>query len=107
MKLSLKKILNWRLVVFVLSVIITLAIYATALLALYGYRCQTLDANAPLFHTRRVVFYPQHQDDETLWAAGAIRNAVQYQGPDNVYVVLVSAGTGLKFFKNPMPGRTQ
>lgn len=71
------------------------------MLSLYDYRCKTISPIEPIFNTKRVVFYPQHQDDETLWAAGAIRNAVHYQGAENVYVVLVSAGTGLKFFKNP------
>lgn len=55
----------------------------------------------PLFATQKVVFYAQHQDDETLWAAGAIRNVVRFQGSKNVYVVLVGSGTGLKFFHKP------
>lgn len=47
-----------------------------------------------------VVFYPQHQDDETLWAASAILEAIQERGADNVYVVLVSYGTGIKVLKD-------
>ena len=47
-----------------------------------------------------VVFYPQHQDDETLWASAAIIEAINEVGADHVYVVQVSYGTGIKVFKN-------
>ena len=47
-----------------------------------------------------VVFYPQHEDDETLWAGSAILEAIKERGADNVYVVLVSYGTGIKVFKD-------
>ena len=47
-----------------------------------------------------VVFYVQHQDDETLWASAAIIEAINEVGADNVYVVQVSYGTGIKIFKN-------
>ena len=46
-----------------------------------------------------VVFYPQHQDDEVLWGASAIIEAIKECGADNVYVVLVSDGSGLNLFK--------
>ncbi|WP_455539880.1 PIG-L family deacetylase [Terrisporobacter sp.] len=46
-----------------------------------------------------VVFYVQHQDDETLWASAAIINAIKEVGADHVYVVQVSYGTGIKIFK--------
>ena len=47
-----------------------------------------------------VVFYAQHQDDETLWASAAIIDAINEVGVDNVYIVQVSYGTGIKVFKN-------
>ena len=47
-----------------------------------------------------VVFYAQHQDDETLWASAAIIDAINEVGVDNVYIVQVSYGTGIKIFKN-------
>lgn len=43
-----------------------------------------------------VVFYAQHQDDETLWAGSAIVEAINEVGADNVYIVQVSYGTGIK-----------
>ncbi len=46
-----------------------------------------------------VIFYPQHQDDEVLWAGSAIRYAVRTRGAGHVFVVLVSSGTGHKVFK--------
>jgi len=45
-----------------------------------------------------VVFYAQHQDDETLWASAAIIEAINEVGADHVYVVQVSYGTGIKVF---------
>lgn len=45
-----------------------------------------------------VVFYPQHQDDEVLWAGSAIVEAIQECGKDNVYVVQVSNGSGISVF---------
>lgn len=49
-----------------------------------------------------VVFYPQHQDDEVLWGVSAITNAIKECGADNVYIVLVSDGSGVNvFMKNP------
>lgn len=49
-----------------------------------------------------VVFYPQHQDDETLWGSSAIIEAIKECGADNVYVVLVSDGSGVNVF-NQLP----
>lgn len=46
-----------------------------------------------------VVFYPQHQDDEVLWGGSAMRTAINTLGADNVFVVLVSDGTGVNVFK--------
>lgn len=49
-----------------------------------------------------VVFYPQHQDDEILWGVSAITKAIEERGADNVYVVLVSDGSGVNVFaRNP------
>lgn len=45
-----------------------------------------------------VVFYSQHQDDETLFAGSAIVDAIEAVGEENVYVVLVTDGTGSEVF---------
>lgn len=45
-----------------------------------------------------VVFYSQHQDDETLFAGSAIVDAIEAVGKENVYVVLVTDGTGSEVF---------
>ena len=51
---------------------------------------------------QHVVFYPQHQDDEILWGVSAITKAIEERGVDNVYVVLVSDGSGVNVFaRNP------
>lgn len=39
-----------------------------------------------------VVFYSQHQDDETLFAGSTIVDAIKSVGKENVYIVLVSDG---------------
>ena len=36
----------------------------------------------------KVVFYSQHQDDETIFAGSAIIDAVEAVGAENVYIVL-------------------
>lgn len=38
--------------------------------------------------------------DEVLWGASAIAKAINEVGEDNVYVVLVSDGSGVNVFKN-------
>ena len=40
----------------------------------------------------KVVFYTQHQDDETLFAGSAIVDAIKSVGQENVYVVLFTKG---------------
>ena len=45
-----------------------------------------------------VVFYPQHQDDEVLWAGSAIVEAIKERGQDNVFIVQVSNGSGISVF---------
>lgn len=45
-----------------------------------------------------VVFYPQHQDDEVLWAGSTIINAINERGQNNVFVVLVSNGSEIAVF---------
>lgn len=55
-----------------------------------------------------VIFYPQHQDDEVLWAGSAIRYAIRARGADHVLIALVSSGTGHKIFKkNEFKNMTQ
>lgn len=39
-----------------------------------------------------VVFYGQHQDDETLFAGSTIIDAIKSVGKENVYIVLISDG---------------
>lgn len=39
-----------------------------------------------------VVFYSQHQDDETIFAGSAIIDAIEAVGAENVYIVLISDG---------------
>ncbi|RDY28981.1 PIG-L family deacetylase [Romboutsia weinsteinii] len=46
-----------------------------------------------------VVFYPQHQDDEVLWAGSAIVEAIKERGQDNIFVVQVSNGSGISVFR--------
>lgn len=41
----------------------------------------------------KVVFYSQHQDDETIFVSSQIVDAIEAVGSDNVYVVLVTDGT--------------
>lgn len=47
-----------------------------------------------------VVFYPQHQDDEVLWGGSALKRAVNTLGPEHVFVVLGSDGSGVNVFKD-------
>lgn len=66
----------------------------------------TNDNNMP--YKDYVIFYPQHQDDEVLWAGSAIRYAIRSRGADHVFVALVSSGTGHKIFKkNEFKNMTQ
>lgn len=46
----------------------------------------------------KVVFYVQHQDDETIFAGSAIVDAIQAVGKENVYVVLITNGSGTNVF---------
>ncbi|MBL4932990.1 cell wall-binding repeat-containing protein [Clostridium paridis] len=43
-------------------------------------------------YQEKVVFYSQHQDDETLFAGSAIVDAIESVGRENVYLVVVSDG---------------
>lgn len=43
-------------------------------------------------YSDKVVFYSQHQDDETLFAGSAIVDAIESVGVENVYIVLISDG---------------
>ncbi|GAB6168164.1 hypothetical protein JCM1393_06240 [Clostridium carnis] len=46
----------------------------------------------------KVVFYVQHQDDETIFAGSAIVDAIASVGSDNVYIVLVTEGENTGVF---------
>ena len=78
---------------------ITMLIISFLIVAVIGVMQQSTSYEQSNFGDT-VVFYPQHQDDETLWAASAILEAIQERGADNVYVVLVSYGTGIKVLKD-------
>lgn len=56
--------------------------------------------NCERFDGDVIIFYPQHQDDEVLWASSAMKLALQTKGSDNVYVVLNSTGLGVNVFKD-------
>lgn len=43
-------------------------------------------------YSDKVIFYSQHQDDETLFAGSAIVDAIKSVGRENVYVVLITDG---------------
>ena len=47
-----------------------------------------------------VVFYSQHQDDETLFAGSAIVDAIASVGKENVYIVLVTDGAQTGVFNS-------
>ncbi|WP_288222146.1 cell wall-binding repeat-containing protein [uncultured Clostridium sp.] len=52
-------------------------------------------------YSDKVVFYSQHQDDETLFAGSAIIDAIESVGAKNVYVVLISDGDESGVFTDP------
>ncbi|MDU5108521.1 PIG-L family deacetylase [Clostridium sp.] len=52
-------------------------------------------------YSDKVVFYSQHQDDETLFSGSAIIDAIESVGAENVYVVLISDGDESGVFSNP------
>ncbi|SDK73803.1 PIG-L family deacetylase [Natronincola ferrireducens] len=56
------------------------------------------NSNDSIFQSN-VVFYPQHQDDEVLWAGSAIVDAIKQRGADHVYVALISDGIGVNIYK--------
>ncbi|MBU3137152.1 cell wall-binding repeat-containing protein [Clostridium gasigenes] len=49
----------------------------------------------------KVVFYSQHQDDETLFAGSAIVDAIESVGSENVHIVLITDGSGSEVFNWP------
>ncbi len=78
--------------------ILFLGIANTALGAQYN----IIDKISNKSFKQHVVFYPQHQDDEVLWGGSAIIKAIEERGANNVYVVLVSDGSGVNVFaRNP------
>lgn len=46
----------------------------------------------------KVVFYVQHQDDETIFGGSTVIDAIKSVGSENVYMVLVTDGSGSKVF---------
>lgn len=52
-------------------------------------------------YSDKVVFYSQHQDDETLFAGNAIIDAISAVGAENVYIVLISDGNESGVFTSP------
>lgn len=81
-----------------LSIIVISVIVLTFLFVRNSYKdpveIEYTDGNTRKFNSH-VVFYPQHQDDEVLWGGSAIIQAIKQCGKNNVYVVLVSDGTGV------------
>lgn len=84
---------------------IFISIFFIISIAFYGYRIYLSNNDNKIegIYDRKfkehVVFYPQHQDDEILWAGSAIIKAIEQCGADNVYVTLVSDGSGVNVFK--------
>lgn len=85
---------------------ILISLFLIISVAFYGYRIYLNNNSHEIQGTYNrkfkeyVVFYPQHQDDEILWAGSAIIKAIEQCGVDNVYVTLVSDGSGVNVFKN-------
>lgn len=46
----------------------------------------------------KVVFYVQHQDDETIFGGSTVIDAIKSVGSNNVYMVLVTDGSGSNVF---------
>ena len=46
------------------------------------------------------MFYVQHQDDETIFGGSAVIDAIKSVGSDNVYIVLVTDGSGSNVFNS-------
>ncbi len=76
------------------------------IISFYGYRIYKNNSQDKIEGTydrkfkEHVVFYPQHQDDEILWAGSAIIKAIEQCGADNVYITLVSDGSGVNVFNH-------
>lgn len=88
---------NIKIILSMLSILF-LGIANTAL----GAQDNIIDKITNKSFKQHVVFYPQHQDDEILWGVSAITKAIEERGADNVYVVLVSDGSGVNVFaRNP------
>lgn len=65
---------------------------ATSLTALGNINQIAVNRAKSFLYSEKVVFYSQHQDDETLFAGSAIVDAIKAVGAENVYVVLISDG---------------
>lgn len=90
-----KKRLMYSFMIVMLSILIIFFIHINKL----NYNTENILGIYNRKFNEYVVFYPQHQDDEVLWGGSAIRKAVNTLGPNNVFVVLVSDGTGVNVFK--------
>lgn len=52
-------------------------------------------------YSDKVVFYSQHQDDETLFAGSTIVDAIKSVGQENVFIVLITDGDESGVFLDP------
>lgn len=82
-----------------IAIISIISIVSLLVLTLFITKFQHKESYGNTKFKDNVVFYAQHQDDETLWASAAILDAIKQVGADHVYVVQVSYGTGIKIFK--------
>ncbi|WP_195251002.1 PIG-L family deacetylase [Romboutsia sp. 1001713B170207_170306_H8] len=82
----------------IFKLIICISIILVSSISILGFSDE--ESYADIKFKENVVFYAQHQDDETLWASSAIIEAINEVGADHVYIVQVSYGTGIKVFNN-------
>ena len=65
---------------------------ASSLTAYGGIDQNAVNSAKSYIYGDAVVFYSQHQDDETIFAGSAIVDAIKSVGAENVYVVLITDG---------------
>lgn len=71
---------------------------ANSITAIGGIDKLTMARVNSYIYSDKVVFYTQHQDDETLFAGNAIIDAIQCVGKENVYIVLFTKGNRTAVF---------
>ena len=71
---------------------------ANSITAIGGIDKLTMSRVNSYIYGDKVVFYTQHQDDETLFAGSAIVDAIQSVGKENVYIVLFTKGNRTAVF---------